>query len=204
MDKATTALVATEDNAAAIRALSKSLRSQIESITSAIAELEGKIGSGGGSPSDIEAIRSKTEQNAAEIDGLYVKIKTNSTAISELNSAVNNNTAAIDELSGTLATNTAAVKKVENNIAELTTNRLIASKTTVGQITFGAIASDGRVCVIITFEGTGRRTVVYGNTSLGSMYSPAVFVLPKGNTNLVMSGTAPANALVLSGTTIDM
>ena len=43
MDKATTALLATEDNAAAIRALSSSLRAQIDELAKRIEEIEKAI-----------------------------------------------------------------------------------------------------------------------------------------------------------------
>lgn len=187
MDKATTALMATEDNAAAIRALSNSLRAQIDKNAADIAELEDKIGTGGGSD-DIEEVRTKTQKNAADIAELNSKVKTNTSAIKELDGKVDANTSAIDVLEG--------------KVDKLTPYRLIASKTLLGMVSFGSIMSDGYTCVIITFEGTSRRSITYGNTTIGTMSSPAIFILPQGNTNLALTGTAAATALILPGVTI--
>lgn len=74
MDKATTALIATEDNAAAIRALSKSLRDRIESNTAAIAALEKKIGSGGGGGAYDDDIRTAVQNNTEAIESLKTEL----------------------------------------------------------------------------------------------------------------------------------
>lgn len=127
MDKATTALMATEDNAAAIRALGNSLRSQIDKNTEAIEELKN---------------------------------------------------------------------------ADAAPHRMLTSDTNLLVNTFGTIKSDGTLGVIMFFEGTDARTVMFCNKLVGDLTSPAMFVLPEGEGNLIVMGRDHAQALFLSGSTI--
>lgn len=131
MDKVTTALIATEDNAAAIRTLGSSLRSQ-------------------------------TDKNSAAIDSLTSELEVR------------------------------------------TTNKFITATAVSSFMTFGAIASDGTQCVIITFDETSKRTIFYGGKQIGAFTSPAVIVLPKGNGSLLVSGITAARALLLAGITVSI
>ena len=128
MDKATTALIATEDNAAAIRALAKSLREQIDKNTEAIEQLKAGVG---GAP-----------------------------------------------------------------------HRLLTSAVNLVVSTFGNLTSDGTQGVIMTFDETSKRTITFAGKSVGTLASPAMFVLPEGKGSLTVSGTGTVKALFLSGTTV--
>ena len=94
--------------------------------------------------------------------------------------------------------NAAAIRELNKTLLRRTKCRLVAGTAANGVTSFGQVASDGGVGVVITFSGASA-TLMFGNVTVISATSPIIAVLPAGTAEVKLSSAQQSSSALIIG-----